>query len=148
MRQFLTITQYNDALFLQQTYALISICIRRIVVIAISFYQNFLSPLKGFSCAYRLYHKSESCSCYVKRVFVENDLRTAIAFADQRFQDCMLASELLDSESDSIINNDNLVGRRKVMKIFSFFPLSFLLPQAASFKGNCCGNNSSSDRSK
>jgi putative component of membrane protein insertase Oxa1/YidC/SpoIIIJ protein YidD len=41
---------------------------------AIRGYQRFLSPLKGFSCALRVFTGDESCSAYGDRV-IENSRR-------------------------------------------------------------------------
>ncbi|MEM9543814.1 MAG: membrane protein insertion efficiency factor YidD [Cyanobacteria bacterium P01_E01_bin.42] len=62
-------------------------------------YQKLLSPYKGFSCAHRLLHGSESCSQYVKKTLLEQDLRTAIALSRQRFRDCKRAKIVLHSQT-------------------------------------------------
>lgn len=113
-------------------------CIRGIIVFSISFYQRFLSRLKGFSCAYRVHYKAESCSCYVKRVFLEQDLQTAILLSKQRFQECSNASQIFMLKQKNPESVQNLIGRRKIFRLFSFFPLVFLSPQV---RGGCPGVN-------
>ena len=54
-------------------------------------YQRYLSPLKGFSCAHRVLHGSESCSQYVKRTILERGLSDAWPDSRQRFRDCRSA---------------------------------------------------------
>ncbi|MBP0021586.1 MAG: membrane protein insertion efficiency factor YidD [Cyanobacteria bacterium SBLK] len=61
-------------------------------------YQKFLSPYKGFSCAHRTLYGGESCSQYVKKTLLEQDLRSAIALSRQRFTDCKTAKIILRSE--------------------------------------------------
>lgn len=73
--------------------------IRFIVVELISFYQEYLSRLKGYSCAYRLLDRGESCSAYVKRALIGQDLVTAISLSRNRFHECYVASQLLSSKS-------------------------------------------------
>ena len=52
--------------------------LRRLLILLISAYQRYLSPHKGYSCAHRLLHGGESCSCHVKNALTETDLLTAI----------------------------------------------------------------------
>lgn len=135
----------------QQVDNLLGRYVRAMVAFTISLYQKFLSPIKGFSCAYRIYHKTESCSCYVKRIFLEQDLQTAITLTNQRFRDCMLASEFLEPEQPNSEHNQNSVGRRKVLQIFSVFPFFLLFPQA---RGGCpsarycCASSEDNDRDR
>ncbi len=46
----------------------------KIAVALISGYQEYISPRKGFSCAYRILHGDESCSHYIKRMFLTSSL--------------------------------------------------------------------------
>jgi len=122
-----------------------------IVVFLISFYQRFLSPLKGFSCAYRVYHDhhdSQSCSTYVKQVFLEQDLKVAITMANQRFDECEKANRLLQAQNEKVEDTtlDKPIKRRKLLQVLSFYPFSFaVLPESRS-SGSCnsCGNSISS----
>jgi putative component of membrane protein insertase Oxa1/YidC/SpoIIIJ protein YidD len=59
----------------------------------ISGYQKYLSPLKGFSCAHRVWHRGESCSQYTKRTIVDRGLVAAIPLVRKRFGDCKIANE-------------------------------------------------------
>ncbi len=122
----------------QEASYFLSRFIRVIIVLAISFYQRFLSRIKGFSCAYRVLYKAESCSCYVKRVFLEQDLSTAILLSKQRFQECSNASQIFMLENENHNSNQNLIGRRKIFRLFSFLPFVFLSPQV---RGGCPGVN-------
>ena len=60
----------------------------RAAVLGINGYQRYLSPYKGFSCAYRVHHREVSCSHYVKRVALEEGLLGARAKVRERFQAC------------------------------------------------------------
>jgi len=68
---------------------------RGLAVTAISGYQKFISPHKGFSCAHRVLYGCESCSQYFKQVVAEEGIVTAIANAKGRFQECREANEIL-----------------------------------------------------
>lgn len=112
-----------------------------IVVFLISFYQRFLSPLKGFSCAYRVYHDSPSCSAYVKQAFLEQDFKVAIAMANQRFDECEQANRLLQARNEKVEDTtlDKPIKRRKLLKVLSFYPFSFPLLAKSGSKGSCNG---------
>ncbi|MBW4469874.1 MAG: membrane protein insertion efficiency factor YidD [Stenomitos rutilans HA7619-LM2] len=64
----------------------------------ISIYQKQISPRKGFSCAYRVLHRSESCSQYTKRVISEFGIGQAIPLIRQRFQACKAANQTLKAQ--------------------------------------------------
>ena len=68
---------------------------RSLAVTAITGYQKFISPHKGFACAHRVLYGCESCSQYFKRVIAEEGIVTAIANAKERFQECRAANEIL-----------------------------------------------------
>jgi putative component of membrane protein insertase Oxa1/YidC/SpoIIIJ protein YidD len=68
---------------------------RSLAVTAITGYQKFISPHKGFACAHRVLYGCESCSQYFKRVIAEEGIFTAIANAKGRFQECREASEII-----------------------------------------------------
>ncbi|MBD2316868.1 membrane protein insertion efficiency factor YidD [Phormidium tenue] len=70
---------------------------RGLAVTAISGYQKFISPHKGFSCAHRVLYGCDSCSQYFKRVIAEEGIIQAIANAKGRFQECREANEILKS---------------------------------------------------
>jgi uncharacterized protein len=59
-----------------------------IVLAAIRMYQRFLSPIKGFSCAYRLYAGGESCSAYGYRVIGRYGIRTGVSLLRRRLGAC------------------------------------------------------------
>jgi putative component of membrane protein insertase Oxa1/YidC/SpoIIIJ protein YidD len=68
---------------------------RQISINAITGYQRYISPHKGFRCAHRVLHGGESCSGYVKRQIAENGLKTAFFKTKQRFQSCKKANQVL-----------------------------------------------------
>jgi putative component of membrane protein insertase Oxa1/YidC/SpoIIIJ protein YidD len=64
---------------------------------SIDVYKTHISPKKGFSCPHRLLHGGESCSDYVKRILTEQNLTAAVLSSVQRFKDCNLASQNLQT---------------------------------------------------
>lgn len=73
-------------------------------------YQKYISPKKGFSCAYRVLNGRESCSQYVKRQIREQGLVSAIPLIRQRFQACKSASLVLNTRTRSNGNKDCSMG--------------------------------------
>ncbi len=72
-------------------------------IASLNIYQKHLSPRKGFSCPHRLLHGNESCSAYMKQVLINQDLRTALQLAPQRFQACKVAAQTLQQSSSGCI---------------------------------------------
>ena len=68
---------------------------RRIAVSLISFYQRRLSPHKGFCCAHRVWHGSESCSQYAREAVAENGLFRALPLLKKRLKECGVAGKAL-----------------------------------------------------
>ncbi len=64
----------------------------------ISFYQRFVSPYKGFSCAAAVYYNSFSCSQAVKQIILERGvIRGRLEIRDQ-FRRCSVAAGALRVE--------------------------------------------------
>ncbi|NJK99772.1 MAG: membrane protein insertion efficiency factor YidD [Spirulinaceae cyanobacterium SM2_1_0] len=67
--------------------------VARLAIAAIQGYQRYLSPHKGFRCAYRVCYGGESGSGYVLWQIRDRGLRDAIRPSRQRFAACRVASE-------------------------------------------------------
>lgn len=61
----------------------------------IPLYQKYLSPLKGFSCAYSRLYRAESCSEYFRMLVRDHGLAKAIPLFEKRLQDCKSANMTL-----------------------------------------------------
>jgi putative component of membrane protein insertase Oxa1/YidC/SpoIIIJ protein YidD len=70
----------------------------RIFVHAISFYQRFISPYKGFRCAAGAYYGSGSCSHVVKEIIEENGLIIGRSKIRDQFRRCTIAARALQAE--------------------------------------------------
>ena len=54
-------------------------------------YQRYISPYKGFRCAYAVHHGGPGCSGFAKRAIHEHGFWRAIPFIRQRLRDCKTA---------------------------------------------------------
>jgi len=61
---------------------------RKLALAAIRGYQRWLSPLKGFSCAFRVWSGAESCSAYGYRVIERFGLRRGLGLLERRLALC------------------------------------------------------------
>lgn len=73
---------------------------RKISVSAITGYQKYLSPHKGFACAHRVLYGSDSCSQYTKRIIAKEGLKIALRKSRLRFQSCKQANLILRSQAE------------------------------------------------
>ena len=63
-------------------------------------YQLYISPHKGFSCAYKKLHNEQSCSSYFYTCVDRYDLNTASTMLQQRFKECNQANQVLNSQAN------------------------------------------------
>lgn len=68
---------------------------------AITGYQRYISPYKGFCCAYRVKHGGMSCSEYVKQALLQHGIWRAIPIAKQRFGECKLAASAVVADGNN-----------------------------------------------
>lgn len=61
---------------------------KRPVLAAITAYQRYLSPLKGYSCAFRVHTGRDSCSAYGKRAIARHGLVAGLLLLNRRMEDC------------------------------------------------------------
>jgi putative component of membrane protein insertase Oxa1/YidC/SpoIIIJ protein YidD len=80
---------------------------RHVFIFLITLYQKYLSPHKGFNCAYACYHNSHSCSGAVKKIIAEYGLITGWPLIGKQFQDCRLAYEALQQDDDNSNRRNN-----------------------------------------
>lgn len=62
------------------------------VLLAITAYQRFISPYKGFRCAHAALYHGPSCSQAVKSIIAEQGVWHGYSTIRQRFADCRVAS--------------------------------------------------------
>lgn len=78
---------------------------RRLLILFITYYQRYLSPYKGFRCAYAVRYGGASCSSKVKEIIVANQISQGICLIRQQFRGCKQAFEWLQEHSKA---RDNL----------------------------------------
>ncbi|MEO0749065.1 MAG: membrane protein insertion efficiency factor YidD [Pseudomonadota bacterium] len=71
----------------------------RFALFAIFIYQRWLSPHKGFRCAYSVLHGGTGCSGFVKACIREHGVWRAIPMARGRFRQCTAAYTILRARS-------------------------------------------------
>jgi len=69
--------------------------VKTLVILLIVFYQKFISPLKGFRCAYAVLHGGDSCSEAVKKIVRDQGPVCGYADIRTRFRACKEANETL-----------------------------------------------------
>jgi len=77
----------------------LEIAVNQTAIAAITGYQKYISPRKGFSCAYRVLQNSDSCSQYIKKLIAKYGIIDAIPLARKRLKACRNAYIILKSET-------------------------------------------------
>ncbi len=67
----------------------------RAAIAKIDAYQRWISPRKGYACAYRMAHGGTGRSGYAKQVIAAEGLILSIPLIRQRFRDCRAAAVAL-----------------------------------------------------
>ncbi|MBN2768713.1 MAG: membrane protein insertion efficiency factor YidD [Campylobacterales bacterium] len=67
----------------------------------INFYQRYISPHKGYRCAYRVYTGDVSCSEYAKISIQKNGVFRAYPLIKEQFAKCKCAHEALKKEKET-----------------------------------------------
>ncbi|WP_341365390.1 membrane protein insertion efficiency factor YidD [Yoonia sp. BS5-3] len=76
-------------------------------------YQRYISPRKGYRCAYSVRHGGTGCSGYIKFAIKEHGIIAAIPLIKKRFADCKLANaELRKARGVSMSRNRRSSERR------------------------------------
>ncbi|MDO9178456.1 MAG: membrane protein insertion efficiency factor YidD [Agitococcus sp.] len=73
---------------------------RHFFIFLITLYQKYISPHKGFKCAYACYHRSLSCSAMVKNIIAEHGVIAGWPMIKQQFANCHLAYQYLETERE------------------------------------------------
>ena len=73
---------------------------RYFFIFLITLYQKYISPYKGFRCAYAACHDSKSCSAIIKNIIAEHGLLAGWPLIKQQFNNCHLAYQALETERE------------------------------------------------
>ncbi|MGB3203126.1 MAG: membrane protein insertion efficiency factor YidD [Nodosilinea sp.] len=79
------------------TYTL-ELAATKAAIASLNLYRTYLSPRKGVSCPHGVLY-GESCSDYVQRILLNQNLSAAIRLAPQQFRNCKSAAQTLQSQS-------------------------------------------------
>jgi putative component of membrane protein insertase Oxa1/YidC/SpoIIIJ protein YidD len=77
------------------------------LVYIIDFYQRYISPYKGFKCAYSVYHSSESCSQWAKKTIFTDGSVSFFQRLFGRLSECRKSSLLLSINNEKHGHQDN-----------------------------------------
>jgi putative component of membrane protein insertase Oxa1/YidC/SpoIIIJ protein YidD len=81
--------------------------IKKVIITLIEIYQKYISPHKGYCCAYRVYHGDLSCSEYAKKSLQSKKLYLAMKDIRSRFYACKDAKNYIDNEYEIDDKKDN-----------------------------------------
>ena len=87
--------------------------IRNLGTTAISGYQRYVSPQKGFACAHRRLYGGISCSEYVKQAIAKQELAKVIQLARQRFQACKQANQIIRNQKTTRVETNDPNSQKK-----------------------------------
>lgn len=88
-------SSFNESLFL-----------RKVAVGAINCYQQYISPYKGFRCAYAHVYQGASCSDYGKIVVEEHGLVKGLQLLHERLHQCREAMLIIRNNGIPALYND------------------------------------------
>ena len=74
--------------------------VKKLVLLVVRGYQRYISPYKGFSCAYKKLYKTQSCSAYFYSCVRDRalNLSTASNLLQQRLFECKQAYSILQTD--------------------------------------------------
>lgn len=73
---------------------------KRLAILFINFYQRFISPVKGFRCAYGALHGRGTCSQIIKNIVREHGVIGGRAKIRQQFASCRAAYATLQEHPE------------------------------------------------
>jgi len=111
------------------------------LVLAITGYQKYLSPYKGFCCAHRVWHGDLSCSEYTKQTLLQNGVWRSLPKIRARFQACKAAALALSEQHNRERDNNRKKWRDKAGDFCECCnPLELMSPEGcSSFHIDCGG---------
>jgi len=81
---------------------LMTLSAKQVAVLGVDAYQTWISPHKGYHCAFAEHHHGTSCSAYGKKVFQEHGVAAGLLMLKVRFEQCHDARLALESASRRI----------------------------------------------
>ncbi len=81
---------------------------KKIALAAIVGYQRYISPVKGFSCAYRVHTGGENCSAYGYRMIERYGVRVGLGLLRRRLDAC--GEQFRQHRPDRMTKRTNAAG--------------------------------------
>lgn len=94
--------------------------LHRSFAVAITGYQRYISPYKGFCCAHRVKHGGMSCSEYVKQALLHHGAWRSIPVIKKRFKECKMAASELNAQRHSGNGDQNRDRRQERTSILEY----------------------------
>ena len=69
-------------------------------VLTINGYQRYVSPYKGFCCAYRVVRGGDSCSEFAKQAILQNGFWHSLRAIRKRFTECKEAAVYFNTQKE------------------------------------------------
>ena len=83
----------------------------KLSITAITLYQHYISPHKGYCCAHRVFTGEDSCSQYAKTAIAEHGLFSAFPLIKEQFDRCSFAAEEIQKKrKQKKKEEDNAIG--------------------------------------
>ncbi|AUI69000.1 membrane protein insertion efficiency factor YidD [Beggiatoa leptomitoformis] len=82
--------------------------LNRCLAMMIRGYQKYISPYKGFRCAYAVKHQSLSCSEYARLELLQTGVIHSLSSIRQRLHDCKMAAITLEADKKAQRKTDYL----------------------------------------
>ena len=86
---------------------------RAFCIFLIALYQKYISPYKGFRCAYGCYYHTKSCSAIIKHIIATQGLIAGWPLIRQQFVACRLAYEALQQDDNNRNNRRRRPNRQR-----------------------------------
>ena len=71
----------------------------KLAIILITLYQKYISPHKGYCCAYSSFYKKDSCSKSIKKIIINKGIVRGWSDIKGQFEACSLAYEKIQNEN-------------------------------------------------
>jgi len=81
----------------------------KLSIIIINLYQKYISPHKGYCCAYRVDTGEDSCSQYAKVTIEEHGLFSAFPHIREQFDRCRFSAERLKAKHKKKSKDDGKI---------------------------------------
>ena len=71
---------------------------RKVILLAIRFYQLYISPYKGYRCAHAVYYQGDSCSKAITKIIQRRGIWKGYQDIRNQFDRCSCAYQALSSK--------------------------------------------------